>query len=327
MKLLVIGGTRFVGRAFVEQAVRHGHDVAVFHRSVSEPEDFPSVEHLHGDRGGDLRLLRGRSWDAVLDTCAYIPRAVREASAVLAAAAGHYTLVSTLSVHPDDMPAGATERAAIHRSPFPQTEMVTDETYGPLKVACEHEANAAFGNRCLIIRPGYIVGPHDPSDRFTFYLRRAAGGGEMAAPGPPDAPLQVIDVRDLAGFMLGRIEAADSGVFGAVGPGERIVMRDVLETARGVADADTTFTWVSEGFLDAVGDQAQEWFPMWEPRFPGVHTYDAAKAVAAGLRCRPFAETVADTLAWDQERGQPDLRTGLSTEMETELLASWHSRR
>lgn len=327
MKLLVIGGTRFVGRAFVEQAVRHGHDVAVFHRSVSEPEDFPGVEHLHGDRDGHLGLLRGGSWDAVLDTCAYIPRAVREACAVLRDFAGHYTLVSTLSVHPDDMPAGSTERAATHRSPFPQTETVTAETYGPLKMACEHEASAAFGDRCLIIRPGYIVGPHDPSDRLTFYLRRAAGGGEMAAPGPPDAPLQVIDVRDLAAFMLGRIEAADSGVFGVVGPGERIVMRDVLETARDVAGADTTFTWLSEGFLDAVGDQAQEWFPMWEPQLPGVHTYDAAKAVAAGLRCRPFAETVADTLAWDQQRGQPDLRTGLSTETERELLAVWHSRR
>jgi 2'-hydroxyisoflavone reductase len=231
-----------------------------------------------------------------------------------------------LSVHPDDVPAGPTERAAIHQAPFPQTEMVTEQTYGPLKVACEHEAKAAFADRCLIIRPGYIVGPHDPSDRFTFYLRRAAGGGEMAAPGPPDAPLQVVDVRDLAAFMLGRIEAADGGVFGVVGPGEPIVMHDVLDTARDVAAADTTFTWVSQEFLDAVGDQAQEWFPMWEPQFPGAHTYDAAKAVAAGLRCRPFAQTVADTLAWDQQRGQPDLRTGLSADPERELLATWHSR-
>jgi 2'-hydroxyisoflavone reductase len=294
---------------------------------VCEPEDFPSVEHLHGDRDGQLDLLQGRSWDAVLDTCAYVPRAVREATAVLRDFAGHYTLVSTLSVHPDDMPVWSTERAAIHQPPFPQTETVTDETYGPLKVACEHEATEAFGDRCLIIRPGYIVGPNDPSDRFTFYLRRAAGGGEMAVPGPPDAPLQVIDVRDLAAFMLGRIEAADGGVFGVVGPGEPIVMHEVLEVARDVAAADTTFTWLSEGFLDAAGDQAQQWFPLWEPQFPGVHTYDAAKAVAAGLRCRPVAETVADTLAWDQERGYPDLRTGLSAEMETELLATWHSRR
>jgi len=327
VQLLVIGGTRFAGRAFVEQAVRRGHDVAVFHRSVSEPEDFPAVEHLHGDRDGQLGLLRGRSWDAVLDTCAYVPRAVREASAVLQDAAGHYILVSTLSVHPDDMPAGSTERAATHQPPFPQTETVTDQTYGPLKMACEHAATTAFADRCLIIRPGYIVGPHDPSDRFTFYLRRAANGGEMAAPGPPDAPLQVIDARDLAAFMLGRIEAADSGVFGVVGPGERIVMRDMLDTARDVAAADTTFTWVSEEFLDAAGDQAQEWFPMWEPQFPGAHTYDAAKAVAAGLRCRPFAQTVADTLAWDQQRGQPDLRTGLGAAAERELLTTWHSRR
>ena len=149
----------------------------------------------------------------------------------------------------------------------------------------------------------------------------------MAAPGPPDAPLQVIDVRDLAAFMLARIEAADGGVFGVVGPGEPIVMRDVLETARDVAAAGTTFTWVSEGFLDAVGDEVQEWFPMWEPQFPGVHTYDAAKAVAAGLHCRPFRETVADTLAWDQQRGRPDLRTGLSRAKEAGLLAAWHARR
>jgi 2'-hydroxyisoflavone reductase len=149
----------------------------------------------------------------------------------------------------------------------------------------------------------------------------------MAAPGPPDAPVQVIDVRDLAAFVLGRIEAADCGVFGVVGPGEPVVLRDVLQTARDVAAADTTFTWVSEEFLDAAGDEAQEWFPMWEPQFPGAHTYDAAKAVAAGLRCRPLADTVADTLAWDQQRGQPDLRAGLSSDMERELLATWHSRR
>lgn len=327
VKVLVIGGTRFVGRAFVELAVRQGHDVAVFHRSVSEPRDFPSVEHLHGDRDGGLGLLRGRSWDAVLDTCAYVPRAVQEAAAVLRDAAGHYTLVSTLSVHPDDMPAGATERTAVHKPPFPQTEMVTAQTYGPLKVACEQAAKTAFADRCLIVRPGYIVGPHDPSDRFTFYLRRAASGGEMAAPGPPDAPVQVIDVRDLAAFMLDRIEAADRGVYGVVGPGEPIVMRDVLATARDVAAAGTTFTWLSEEFLDAVGDQAQQWFPMWEPQLPGVHTYDPAKAVAAGLRRRPLAHTVADTLAWDRQRGQPELRTGLSAQMESELLATWHARR
>jgi 2'-hydroxyisoflavone reductase len=327
MKLLVIGGTRFVGRAFVGQAVRRGHDVTVFHRAASEPENFPDVEHLHGDRDGQLSVLDGRSWDAVLDTCAYIPRAVRETAAVLQGVVGHYTLVSSLSVHPDDLPAGSTEVAAVHQPPFPQTEQITAETYGPLKVACERVATAAFGDRCLIIRPGYIVGPQDPTDRFTFYLRRAASGGEMLAPDPPDAPIQVIDVRDLAAFMLSRIEATDTGVYGTVGPGEPTVMCDVLETARNVAGAGTTFTWASASFLAAWGDEVYQWFPMWEPQFPGGHTYDPGKAVAAGLRCRPLRETVADTLAWDRERGQPDLRAGLSEAREKELLAAWHARR
>ncbi len=325
VKLLVIGGTRFVGRAFVEQAVRRGHEVTVFHRSVSEPGNFPRVEHLHGDRGSQLGLLAGRRWDAALDTCAYIPRAVRDAAAVLRDAVGHYTLVSTLSVHPDDIPAGSTEQAPVHQPPFPQGETVTAETYGPLKVACERAAVGAFAGRCLIIRPGYIVGPHDPTDRFTFYVRRAAGGGRMLAPGPPQAPLQVIDVRDLAAFMLGRIEASDGGVYGVTGPGRRIVMREVLETARDAAAAGTRFTWVPPGFLNAWGDEVQQWFPMWEPQYPGAHTYDAAKAVAAGLRCRPFYQTVADTLAWDHERGQPALRAGLSRAKERELLAAWHA--
>jgi hypothetical protein len=165
------------------------------------------------------------------------------AVAGLADALGSYALVSTLGVHPDDIPAGWNEETPTYQPPFPDTEEVTGETYGPLKVACEREAVRAFGDACLIIRPGYIVGPHDPTDRFTYYVRRAASGGEMLAPGPPDAPFQVVDVRDLAIFMLDRITARDSSVYGVVGPGEPIAMRDVLETGRNAADANTTFTW------------------------------------------------------------------------------------
>src|SRR5262245_46986718 len=195
MKLLVIGGTHFVGRAFVEEAVERGHAVTVFHRGSSEPDDFPDVEHVHGDRHDDLELLRGRTWDAALDTCAYRPRSVHIAADVLDRAVEHYTFVSTLSVHPDDdLPVGSREDAVTHGPPFPDTEELTLETYGPLKAACEQAADDRFASRCLIVRPGYIVGPHDPSDRFTYYVRRAAAGGEMLAPGPPDAPLQVLDV-------------------------------------------------------------------------------------------------------------------------------------
>jgi len=218
---------------------------------VSEPADLPDVDHVHGDRDGHLDRLRGRRWDVVLDTCAYFPRAVREVAG-LANAFGSYALVSTLGVHPDDIPAGWNEETPTYQPPFPDTEEVTGETYGPLKVACEREAVRAFGDACLIIRPGYIVGPHDPTDRFTYYVRRAASGGEMLAPGPPDASFQVVDVRDLAIFMLDRITARDSGVYGVVGPGEPIAMRDVLEAARDAADANTTFTWASEAFLNGL---------------------------------------------------------------------------
>jgi 2'-hydroxyisoflavone reductase len=325
VKILVIGGTRFVGRAFVEEAARRGHDITLFHRGTAEPDDLVEVEHLHGDRDGGLDVLRGREWDAALDVCAYIPRAVRELAAVVGDRVSHYSLVSTLSVY-DDLPVGATESAPMFEPPFPRSEEVTGETYGLLKVACEREAQKQFGGRLLVIRPGYVVGPHDYTDRFTYYVRRAAAGGEMLAPGPLGEPFQGVDVRDLGAFMLERIEAGDVDDYGVVGPGERVTMRDLLETARDVAGADTTFTWAAPDFLAARGD-VDRMFPMWHPDEPGAHTFDARKASAAGLRHRPFRDTIADTLAWDRGRASPPLRVGLSADEERDLLAEWHSSR
>ncbi len=325
VRILVIGGTRFVGRAFVEEAVRHDHEVTLFHRGTTEPEDLPAVEHVHGERDGQLDRVHG-GWDAVLDTCAYVPRAVREAATALGGTVGHYTLVSTLSVHTEDLPAGGTEEGPTHEPPFPATEEVTADTYGPLKAACEREAQQGFPGRCLIVRPGYIVGPHDPTDRFTAYVRRAAAGGEMLAPGPPDEPFQGLDVRDLAAFILARIEAGDSDVYGVVGPGERVTTQDVLDTARTVGDANTTFTWVPEDFLRGYGDEAGHWFPLWHPQYRGFHAYDPGKALAAGLSHRPFVQTVGDTLEWDRARGRPELRVGLSPSEERQLLAKWRDR-
>src|SRR5919106_5508829 len=232
MKILSIGGTRFFGRAFVEEAARRGHEVTVFHRGESEPVDFPDVEHVHGDRKAGVGILGGRSWDAVLDTWAFVPRGVRELAETIGDRVGHYTLVSSLSVHPDDLPVGATEDTVTHPPPYPDTEDVTEETYGPLKVACEEEAAARFGDRLLVIRPGYIVGPHDPTDRFTWWVRRAAAGGEMLAAGPPDAPMQGIDARDLGSFVLDRIEVGDTDTYGVVGPAEPATTADVVDAAR-----------------------------------------------------------------------------------------------
>jgi 2'-hydroxyisoflavone reductase len=324
--ILVIGGTRFFGRAFVEDAAARGHAVTVFHRGDSEPEGFPDVEHVHGDRTRGLEALAGRSWDAVLDTWAFVPREVRELASAIGGRVGHYTLVSSLSVHPDDLPVGATEEASTHRPPFPDTEEVTDEAYGPLKVASEIEAASAFPGRLLVIRPGYIVGPHDPTDRFTSWVRRAAAGGEMVAAGPPDAPIQGIDARDLGAFVLDRIEAGATDTYGVVGPGEPATTRDVLEVSRAAGDADTTFTWVDPDVVLALGDEHETWFPMWHPHLPGFHAYDAGKATAAGLRPRPFAETIADTLAWDRARGFPPLKAGLPPAKERELLEAWRAR-
>jgi nucleoside-diphosphate-sugar epimerase len=322
VRILVIGGTKFVGRAFLDAAVERGHEVTLFHRGRSEPDGLARAEHLHGDRDGGLAVLRGRRWDAALDTCGYLPRLVRESAELLREAVGQYVFVSTLSVYPDEVLRGANEDTPLYRPPFPDTEEITGESYGPLKVACEEAVREVFGGRSLLIRPGYIVGPHDPTDRFTSYVRRASEGGEMLAPGPPDAAVQVVDVRDLGTFMLDRIEANDPGVYGVVGPGEPASMGDVLEASRDAAGADTTFTWVTPEFLGRFGDEVEAWLPIWDAQL-GVHEFDMRRAVAAGLSHRPLAETVGDTLAWDRARGLPELRSGLPRGKERELLDAW----
>ena len=323
MKILVIGGTVFVGRAYVDEAVGRGHEVTVFHRGNAEPAGLPEVEHLHGDRLSDLEVLTGRRWDVALDTCAYFPRAVAALGNVLAGSVGHYTLVSTLSVHPDPFPVGTTEASPVYGAPFPEAEAVTAETYGPLKVLCELEARVRF-DATLVIRPGYIVGPHDPTGRFTSFVRRAAAGGEMLAPGPPEALVQVVDVRDLGTFMLDRAERRDVDTYGIVGPGEPFTMQQWLEASRDAAGADTKLTWVSPEFLRGYGEELSSWLPIWDPD-PGVHSYDGTKALGAGLKHRPIAETIADTLAWDRREKEPPLRAGLSPEQEREMLAAWRS--
>jgi 2'-hydroxyisoflavone reductase len=321
MQLLVIGGTHFVGRAMVEDAVARGYDVSVFHRGPAEPEGFPKVEHIHGDRDGGLYALRGRTWDAAIDTCGYRPRVVGDSARLLADAVGSYVFVSTLSVYPDVLATGGTEQSPTHQPPFPDTEEITAESYGPLKMACELEAQAAFPGRCLVIRPGYIVGPHDPTDRFTYWVRRAAGGGRMLAPGPQEQALQVVDVRDLGAFTLDHLEAGTSDVFGVVGPREPLTWSDALAALVEAARAGTELAWVDASFLQARVKEEDGELPLWDIDYPGLHGFNASKAIAAGLHHRPLAETIADTLAWDRGRGA--LKVGLTPERERELLQAW----
>jgi 2'-hydroxyisoflavone reductase len=321
MDVLVIGGTQFVGRAIVEGAAALGHDVTVFHRGESEPDDLPPVHHLHGDRDGDLSVLGGRRWDRVIDVCAYVPGQVTALASAIDAP-DHFTFISTLSVHDEALPPGANEDSPLLPAAAPEITEVTETSYGPLKVACERVAREVFPGSC-IIRPGYVVGPHDTTDRFTYWVRRAAAGGVMLAPGSPDEPMQFIDARDLAAFALARAEAKDGGVYGVVDPVGEPTTGSVLEAAIAASGSDTDVVWVdADEVIRALGEDVWTALPMWHPQLPGTHRYDPSRAIAAGLKPRALSETVDDVYAWDRARGGVALKAGLTPERERALLES-----
>jgi len=324
--ILVIGGTRFVGRAFAEAALASGHEITLFHRGRSGLDLFPDVERILGDRDGGLEPLRGHRFDAVVDTCGYVPRIVRDSARLLAGSVDRYLFVSSESVYADMAAPDQDEDAPLATIRDPAVETVTDETYGALKVLCEREVSAALPDRTLVVRPGYIVGPNDPTDRFTWWVRRSAGGGEMLAPGPPDLLMRFVDVRDLASWMLSLLDRAVTGVFNADGPGEAVSAQSLVSRARSVAGANTRVTWVDPEFLLARGmrpDSSE--MPLWLPGPEWAGTFDASRAVGAGLKYRPVERTIADTLAWDRSRVGV-LTTGLSPEREADLLSVWRSR-
>lgn len=329
MKLLVIGGTRFLGRAFVQAAIERGHALTLFNRGRTSPGLFPGVERVAGDRDGGLGALAGRTWDAVLDPSGYFPRVVGASAAALAGRTGFYAFVSSISAYASPMVAGADESAPLATLADPAVEEITGETYGGLKAACEREVASVFGERSLVVRPGLIVGPHDSTDRFPYWPRRLARGGEVLAPGDPAQPVQVIDARDLAAWMLAMIERGAGGTYNATGPAEPMTFGDVIERARLALEAVATVTWVEGAFLLERGVQPWTELPLWvPPEDAGLDEVSIQRAIAAGLTFRPLAETVRDTLAWDLARpdeareGSPALRP----EREIELLREWHAR-
>jgi 2'-hydroxyisoflavone reductase len=338
MKLLILGGTIFLGRYLVEAALARGHQVTLFNRGQHSPELFPDVEKLRGDRDSGLDALRGRRWDAVVDTSGYLPRVVRASAELLAGAVDHYTFISSISVYPHFRSMGLDERAPVGTLDDPTFEEVTGESYGPLKALCEQAVEQALPGRTLIIRPGLIVGPHDGSDRFTYWVRRVAQGGELLAPAHPAWHTQIIDVRDLAEWTLRMVERRQTGVYNATGPEYDLTFGQLLGTCRTVSGSAARFTWVSEAFLleQAVTPWSELplWIPESDPDMLGFSDVSCAKAIAAGLAFRDLAETVRDTLAWDSARDvtaapperalQP--RAGLAGEREAELLRAWHSR-
>src|SRR5215213_71386 len=327
MRICTIGGTRFSGRAFTEQALAQGHDVTVFHRGETGDDPFPQATHVHGDRDGGLDAVQGESFDAVVDFCAYNPRQVREAAAVVGD--GRYVFISSVSAHRETARAGATEGDDVHQPPFPETEEITWETYGPLKVASEHVAAELHGERATVVRPHFIVGPHDPSDRFTSWVRRGASGARFLASAPPEQPLQWVDARDLAAFVLHLCETDTAGTYNVAVPPRRHTLGELLTTSAAAAGVPLDVAWADEAFVREHALEASEEsdpFPLVTPEEPNAHLYDTSRAVAAGLMFRSLAETVTDMLAWDRERGGAPLRAGLDPAREAELLEALDAR-
>ena len=319
MRLLVLGGTKFLGRAIVEAALAGGHEVSIFTRGQTNPDLFPQAEHLVGDRDGDLAALEGGRWDGAIDTSGFLPRIVRASAELLAARAEHYTFVSSVSVYAD-LSTPPDESSPVGTMEDETLEELGDEFqyYGPLKALCEAEVERAFPDRALIVRPGLIVGPHDPTDRFTYWPRRLERGGELLAPAPADEPVQFIDVRDLGEWIVRMAEQRRTGTFNAVNEG--LPWSELL--------AGAGVTWVDSSFLLEQG--VGEWMelPLWiaDPAFAGHARTDVSRAIEAGLTFRPLAETIRDTAEWDAARGPGEPAAGLASAREAELLDAWHAR-
>jgi 2'-hydroxyisoflavone reductase len=320
VRLLVLGGTKFLGRHVVAQALAQGHEVTTFTRGQTNPELWPDAEHLHGDRDGGLDALRGREWDGVVDTSGYVPRLVRQSVELLRDAVQRYAFVSTISVYAD-FSTPIDESSPVAELDDPATEDVM-EHYGALKAACERVVEEAFGDRSARVRAGLIVGPYDPTDRFTYWPRRIAAGGEVLAPGDPEARTQFVDARDLAAWLVHLAVDGPGGVFNATGPATPLTLRALFEQARDALGSDATFTWVDEETILAAEVQPWTELPLWLPGddYAGMARADINRAVDAGLRFRPLAETVRDTYEWDAS--DPGERPTLSREKEAAVLSA-----
>jgi 2'-hydroxyisoflavone reductase len=320
VKLLVLGGPRFLGRAIADAALEQGHELTFFNRGMTNPELYPEVERIVGDRAGDLTALGGRGWDAVIDTSGYLPSEVR-ASAEALAGCGLYCFVSSISVYADFSKPNDEDSPVADLGGLPHDE-VRNESYGALKALCEEAARHVFGERALIVRPGLIVGPHDPTGRFTYWPHRVARGGEVVAPAPPDRRTQVIDVRDLGEWIVELCERDASGTFNATHPG--LMWSDLLDSCRAVSESDADVTWVPDEFL--LEHNVGQWMelPLWlaDPELAAADDVSVRRALDAGLTFRALEETVRGAL----EHAETTEAAGLAPEREAELLAAWHGR-
>ena len=313
MRILVLGGTSFVGRAIVEDALRSGAEVTLFGRGKTGLNLFPEVARLIGDRdSGDYEALRAGRWDAVVDVSGYVPRHVDQAMDALGGRAGRYLFVSSHAVYQHTGQPGSTEGTP-RRQPVRNTEELSGETYGPLKVACEDDVLARYGPQATIVRPGKVAGPHDPQDGLTYWVRRAARGGRVALPGDPLQPVQVVDSRDLARLVVQLVADERPGSFHAVGPATPVTMAGLIQVCARAAGTQVEVVPVPPATAPAL-------FPLIKTDWPSQQR-SAARARAAGLPATPLEVTAADVLAWDRQRGEPPLTRGFTAEQELAVLA------
>lgn len=339
LRVLILGGTRFLGIHLTEAALARGHEVTFFNRGRTRAELFPQIKRLVGDRDGvnlgGLTALEGQPFDAVIDTSGYVPRHVRLSAELLAAQAPHYLFISTVSVY-QDFKGANDEDATLGRLDDPSVETVDGRTYGPLKALCEQEALRAYADqRCTILRPGLIVGPYDNTDRFTYWPARCAQGGRFIAPGTAQDPIQIIDARDLATYSLACIEQRITGVFNVISaPGQFSMGHLVTRAARLATDiaqppAAPVPVWLPADFLDQQKILPWSDMPVWVPDTPesfGFSRTSVDRALKTGLQIRSLESTLADTLRWHLNRPQAEraaLRAGLKSEREREVLAAW----
>lgn len=332
LRILILGGTGFIGPHQVRYAQQRGHTVTLFNRGKTNPGLFPDVQKLEGDRSvGNYESLKGKRWDVVIDNPTTLPRWVRQAAEVLKGQVGQYVFISTISTYASNETPGADETAPLATTTEPGSEDAR-RYYGPLKALAEKEAEKAFPGKTTVIRPGLIVGPGDLSDRFTYWPARMRRGGEVLAPGSPTDPVQIIDARDLAEFAVKVCEDGTTGIYNCTGPRAKLTISEMLGGIRAQMSNDAHLTWVDADFLAAQRVNPWSDMPVWIPSRGGTAGFaqrNIQRALDKGLTFRPFADTVKATLEFydsQTDARKEQLRAGLAPARETEVLALWHAR-
>ncbi|ASI78428.1 SDR family oxidoreductase [Bacillus pacificus] len=340
MKILILGGTRFLGRAFVEEALNRGHEVTLFNRGTNQ-EIFPEVEQLIGDRNGDVSSLENRKWDVVVDTCGFSPHHIRNVGEVLKDNIEHYIFISSLSVYKDWIPHHIKEDYILQPEPTAEQikavengEISPYEHYGALKVLCEKEAEKYWPGRVLHVRAGLLSGMFDYTDRLPYWIQRIAKGGKVLVPGRKDRPVQIVDIKDVANWGLNMAENNKVGTFNVTGPNYELTMEELLNTCKKVPNSDATFVWVDESFMNEHKVQPWTEMPLWLPEtfslegepkpWKGGFSINIESAVKEGLTFRRLEDTIADVYVWMKGMDEWELKAGISGKREKCLLEKWY---